>query len=72
MDEEFPERIEYADLDDEDLVESMEQIKGLMQTFLKGGDAKLAEGLQGSIDRMAKELEGRKERYEALEGPEAS
>lgn len=50
----------------------MEQIKGLMQTFLKGGDAKLAEGLQGSIDRMAKELEGRKERYEALEGPEAS
>ena len=59
---EFPERIEYADLDDEDLVESIEQIQNLMQASRKGGDDSFANGLQISVDRMAKELAGRKER----------
>ena len=68
--DEFPERIDYADLDDEDLVESLEQIKGLMKTFRATGDETLAAGLQGSVDRMTKEIAGRKERYEALENPD--
>ena len=59
---EFPERIEYADLDDEGLVESIEQIQNLMQVSRKGGDDSFANGLQASVDRMAKELAGRKER----------
>lgn len=59
---EFPERIEYADLDDEDLVESIEQIQNLMQASRKSGDDNFANGLQISVDRMAKELAGRKER----------
>ena len=64
--DEFPERIDYADLDDEDLVESLEQIKALIKTFSATGDDSLASGLQGSVDRMTKEIAGRKERYEAL------
>ena len=68
--DEFPERMDYADLDDEDLVESLEQIQALIKTFSATGDTGLAAGLQGSVDRMTKEIAGRKERYEAMDAPE--
>lgn len=58
----FPERIEYPDLDDEDLAESIAQIENLIKISGTGADDSFAKGLQSSVDRMAKELAGRKER----------
>lgn len=68
--DEFAERMDYADLDDEDLVESMEQIKALVASSHKGGDSGLADALQGTIDRMAREIAGREERYGAIQAAE--
>jgi len=60
---EFPERIAYADLDDEDLAESMAQIENLIKISGVSADDSFAKGLQSSIDRMAEELAGRKARF---------
>lgn len=63
---EFPERIEFADLDDEDLEESMAQIQTVIDTSRKSGESVLADALQSTVDRMAHELGGREARYNAL------
>jgi len=63
---EFPERIEFADLDDEDLEESMAQIQTVIDTSRKNGESVLADALQSTVDRMARELGGREARYNAL------
>lgn len=64
---EFPERIEFADLDDEDLEESMAQLQTVIDTSRKGGESVLADALQSTLDRMATELGGREGRYNALQ-----